>query len=140
MEESKIRAWWAHRQGLDGSLAGKSAAEVLERAGWARSVGGSAPYLTLFSRAGLSREAIDADVAKLKIHELPSARGCTYVLPASDFALGLALGHPSRGATSPAPQPALPRPAIHTPPHPPLPPPATRPPPPPPLRPPTRHT
>ncbi len=99
MEQSKIRAWWAHRQGLDGSLAGKSAAEVLERAGWARSVGGSAPYLTLFSRAGLSREAIDADVAKLKIHELPSARGCTYVLPASDFALGLALGQGFCGET-----------------------------------------
>ncbi len=28
----------------------------------------------------------------LKIHELPSARGCTYVLPSSDFALGLTVG------------------------------------------------
>src|SRR6202000_1140227 len=28
----------------------------------------------------------------LAIHELPSARGCTYVLPAMDFALGLSLG------------------------------------------------
>ena len=93
MEQSKIRAWWAHRQGLDGCLEGKSAAEVLQRAGWARSVGGSGPYLTLFSRAGLDRETIDADAAKLQIHELPSARGCTYVLPASDFALGLTVGH-----------------------------------------------
>jgi hypothetical protein len=92
MEQSKIRAWWAHRQGLDGSLAGKPPADVFERAGWARSVGGSAPYLALFSRAGLGREAIDAAAAKLEIHELPSARGCTYVLPASDFALGLAVG------------------------------------------------
>jgi len=92
MDESKIRAWWSHRQGLDGSLAGKSAGEVLQRAGWARSVGGCSPYLTFFSRAGISRESIDSDIAKLKIHELPSARGCTYVLPAADFALGLALG------------------------------------------------
>ncbi|MFD7335261.1 hypothetical protein ACFV98_04540 [Streptomyces violascens] len=29
--------------------------------------------------------------ATLDIHELPSARGCTYVLPAQDFALGLTL-------------------------------------------------
>jgi len=63
----------------------------LERAGWARSVGGVGPYLTLFSRAGVSREKVDALVAKTEIHELPSARACTYVLPASDFALGLKL-------------------------------------------------
>jgi hypothetical protein len=92
MDQSKLRAWWAHRQGLDGALAGKSAAEVLERAGWARSVGGVGPYLTLFSRAALSREKVDVCVATTEIHELPSARGCTYVLPASDFALGLKLG------------------------------------------------
>ena len=92
MDQAKIRAWYAHRQGLDGSLDGKSAAEVLGRTGWARSVGGTGPYLTLFSRAGLSRGQIDASVAKLEIHELPSARGCTYVLPASDFALGLTVG------------------------------------------------
>jgi hypothetical protein len=92
MTDSKQRAWWWHRQGLDGSLRGKPPAEVLERSGWARSVGGVGPYLTLFSRAGTSREAADAAVAKLDIHELPTARGCTYVLPASDFALGLNVG------------------------------------------------
>jgi len=32
---------------------------------------------------------IDQAVAKLEIHELPSARGCTHVLPSDDFALGL---------------------------------------------------
>jgi hypothetical protein len=89
---AKLRAWYAHRQGLDGALAGKSSAEVLQRAGWARSVGGVSPYLTLFSRAGITREQADADAAKLGIYELPSARGCTYVLPAADFALGLAAG------------------------------------------------
>ena len=92
MDTAKLRAWYAHRQGLDGSLAGKSSAEILERSGWARSVGGVSPYLTLFSRAGISREQADAAAAQLKIYELPSARGCTYVLPASDFALGLAAG------------------------------------------------
>jgi hypothetical protein len=92
VDASKLRAWYAHRQGLDGSLEGKSSAEVLERAGWARSVGGVSPYLTLFSRAGITREQADAAAKNLRIYELPSARGCTYVLPASDFALGLAAG------------------------------------------------
>jgi Winged helix DNA-binding domain len=97
MDAAKMRAWHSFRQGLDGSLAGKSATEVLSRTGWARSVGGVGPYLTLFSRAGLSRESVDASVAKLDIHELPSARSCTYVLPASDFALGLTVGSPFSG-------------------------------------------
>jgi hypothetical protein len=88
----KLRAWWAHRQGLDSALAGSAPAEVLERTGWARSVGGVGPYLTLFARAGTSREAADQAVANLEIHELPSARGCTYVVPASEFALALKSG------------------------------------------------
>jgi hypothetical protein len=92
MDISVLRAWWAHKQGLDGSFAGKSAAAVLEKTGWARSVGGSGPYLTLFARAGLTRDAIDQAVADLEIHELPTARGCTYVVPASAFALGLKVG------------------------------------------------
>jgi Winged helix DNA-binding domain len=35
---------------------------------------------------------VDAAVARLDVHELPSARGCTYVLPRADFALGLTVG------------------------------------------------
>lgn len=97
MDHAKLRAWWWHRQGLDGRLQGKSAAEVLAETGWVRSVGGANPYLTLFARAGIGREAADRAVASLAIHELPGARGCTYVLPACDFALGLAAG---RGAAS----------------------------------------
>jgi hypothetical protein len=87
-----LRAWWHHRQGLDGHLAGRSPADVLARTGWARSVGGSAPYLTLFARAGIGRGEVDKAVAAQEICELPSARGCTYVLPASDFPVGLACG------------------------------------------------
>lgn len=94
LDAATLRAWWFQRQGLDGSLAGKPPAEALETTGWARSVGGVGPYLTLFARAGTTREAADAGVAKLEIHELPAARGCTYVLPAADFALGLKLGQP----------------------------------------------
>ncbi|HWE50163.1 MAG TPA: crosslink repair DNA glycosylase YcaQ family protein [Bryobacteraceae bacterium] len=97
MPDAKLYAWWAHRQGLDGSFSGLSASEVLERAGWARSVGGAAPYLTLFSRAGIRRDDADAGVAKVAIQELPCARGCTYVVPASDYALALAAGQPFAG-------------------------------------------
>jgi len=87
MDEARLRAWWSFRQGLDGRLIGKSPAKVLGEAGWARSVGGAGPYLTLFARAGTGRQATDEAVARMEIHELPSARGCTYVVPAGDFAL-----------------------------------------------------
>ncbi|MFJ5926879.1 DNA glycosylase AlkZ-like family protein [Kitasatospora sp. NPDC092948] len=90
---AKLRAWWAHRQWLDGGAhRGASPAQVLAATGWARSVGGTAPYLGLFARAGLGRTAVDAALAAVEVQELPAARGCTYVLPAEDFALGLAAG------------------------------------------------
>src|SRR5690242_8373800 len=92
MDAKKLRAWWFHRQGLEGSLTGKSPAEVLSQTGWARSVGGVGPYLTLFSRGRVSRETADSAVANLEIHELPAARGCTYVVPACDFAFALKAG------------------------------------------------
>ena len=92
MDIAVLRAWWAHRQGHDGAFAGKPAGEALARTGWARSIGGAAPYLTLFARAGLSREDIDQAVTDLEICELPAARGCTYVVPAADFALALKVG------------------------------------------------
>ncbi len=95
--DAKLCAWWAHRQGLDGSLTGLGAAEVLARAGWARSVGGAAPYLTLFARAGIRRAEADAALAALEIQELASARGCTHVVPAGDYALALAVGQPFAG-------------------------------------------
>jgi len=92
LRAQKLQAWWAHRQGLDGALLGAKPAQVLARTGWARSVVGSAPYLTLFARAGTSRDDADRAVANLEIHELPAARGCTYVVPAADFALALRAG------------------------------------------------
>ncbi len=87
----KLRAWWWHRQGFHRSSLLSSPAAVLKQSGWSRSVGGCAPYLTLFSRAAISREAVDKAVANLEIHELPSARSCTYVVPAEDYALALTL-------------------------------------------------
>lgn len=92
MDANTLRAWWAHKQGLDGSLPGQSPSAVLERSGWARSVAGVNPYLTLFARAGTSREEADRAVAQTEIHELPAARGGTFVVPQSDFALALRCG------------------------------------------------
>src|SRR6476469_2481166 len=73
MQREVLRAWWSHKQGLD-QQSKVSAHKILEQTGWARSVGGVNPYLTIFSRTGLSREAIDKALAKQEIHELPSAR------------------------------------------------------------------
>jgi hypothetical protein len=87
-----LRSWWWHRQGLDGALAGADPATVLATSGWARSVGGVNPYLTLFARAGTTRAETDRAVADLAICELPAARGCTYVVPSADFALALQAG------------------------------------------------
>jgi len=61
-------------------------------------VGGVGPYLTFFSRARLSRETVDQAVADVEIHELPAARGCTYVVPKSDYALALTVGQITAGA------------------------------------------
>src|SRR5687767_13940142 len=92
VERPRIRAWWFHRQGLDGSYENTDAQGVLKRSGWARSVGGVGPYLTFFSRGAITRAEADRSVAALDICELPAARGCTYVVPASDFALALKVG------------------------------------------------
>jgi hypothetical protein len=92
VDPAKLRAWWWTRQGLDGSLHGAAPDAVLQRTGWARSVGGVNPYLTLFARAGTDRATVDAAVAELAIYELPAARGCTYVVPAAHFGLALQVG------------------------------------------------
>jgi hypothetical protein len=87
------------RQGLDGALDGASPREALSQAGWARSIGGVGPYVAFKSRTGSSRAEADAAVANVSIHELPSARGCTYVVPQEDYALALRL---AQGTSEPA--------------------------------------
>ncbi len=90
MTNSEFRYSWFCRQGLDSNAAKLSISDSLVQFGWQRGVGGSTPYIGLFSRGKHSRTEIDKEIHKLNICELPSARGCTYVLPAQDFALGLA--------------------------------------------------
>ncbi|HZS42355.1 MAG TPA: crosslink repair DNA glycosylase YcaQ family protein [Polyangia bacterium] len=87
----QVRYWRWTRQRVNAAH-GASAGEVLAETGWMRSVGGAGPYLGLFARAGLSRAAVDAELAALAIHELPSARGCTYVVPSADYAVALRAG------------------------------------------------
>lgn len=58
-------------------------------------MGGANPYLTLLSRAGIRKSAAESAVESRTIHELPSARGCTYFVPQSDFALALKLAKPA---------------------------------------------
>lgn len=100
MDSATQRAFSWHKQGLDGSLAGSTAADVLATGGWARSIGGANPYLTLFARAGIRREQADAEVAALRIHELPTARGCTYVLGERDYPWALSLGQGAAQVTA----------------------------------------
>lgn len=92
LDPRRLQAWWSHRQGLGSVDTSLDPADVLERYGWARTVGGANPYLTLFSRAGISREVADQSIKQTHIHELPSARGCTYLIPASQFELALKVG------------------------------------------------
>jgi hypothetical protein len=91
----RLRAYGFERQGLGGAMRGAKPNEVLAKTGWARSVGGCNPYLALRDRAGIGRAAADKAAADLAIHELPAARGCTYVVPKEDFAVALraAQGH-----------------------------------------------
>lgn len=97
MKIELLRYVWWKRQGLDGSLRDDLPAEVLQRSGWARSVGGVGPYLTLFARTGVSREVVDQELADCNIHELPAARNCTYVVPKSDYELALRVGQEFEG-------------------------------------------
>lgn len=89
MKLETLRAWWFHKQGLDGSHRSLSNSQVLEKTGWMRSVGGANPYVSLFVRNGSSSAQVDNSCGQLEVFELPSARGCTYVVPAPHYAIAL---------------------------------------------------
>ena len=48
------------------------------------------------NKAGTSREQADAAVAGAEIHEFPSARGCTCVGSAAQYAIALTVGQVAR--------------------------------------------
>src|SRR5215813_11193746 len=91
--DAKEQGFSWRRQRLGAARMDKtSAADVLAETGWARTVGGASPYLALRARAGLGRATVDADLAANRICELPAARGCTYLVPAADYAIALQAG------------------------------------------------
>jgi hypothetical protein len=98
VDKAHLRAWRAHKQGLTPEGIQGNLNNVLERSGWSRSIGGVNPYLALFTRSAASAQATDQAVQNKEILELPAARGCTYVLPKSDFQIGLAVGKSFREA------------------------------------------
>jgi hypothetical protein len=59
MDGAKLRAWWWHRQGLGGALAGRGPAEILEQSGWAgvdvlqkySPMAGTKPWIARFTAA-----------------------------------------------------------------------------------------
>ncbi|MEI4499968.1 hypothetical protein, partial [Klebsiella pneumoniae] len=67
MHNEKIRAWWFAKQGLDQTLSGCSARQIFSKVGWARSVGGANPYLTVHARTGIGRAQMDSDLAAQEI-------------------------------------------------------------------------
>jgi hypothetical protein len=86
-----VRAIWFGRQGLPQRLA-PDPAKVLTATGWVNTAGGQLPYLSLFARAPLARADVDRAVATGELHEVPSVRGCTMLVPAADLALALFVG------------------------------------------------
>jgi hypothetical protein len=89
--DARLSAFLGECQGLH-SFSSESSASVLATNGWARTVGGANPYLSLFARNRASRKAIESDVASSLIQEFASARGWTYLLPAEHFQVGIKCG------------------------------------------------
>ncbi|HLO97173.1 MAG TPA: hypothetical protein VK171_01150, partial [Fimbriimonas sp.] len=87
----KLCAYWAHKQGLLNVQPGTNR-EVLASTGWARSVGGHNPYITLFARNRSTKKQADLDSQALEIYEFACARGCTHVLAKDHFKVGIKAG------------------------------------------------
>ena len=87
----QLRAFWFERQGL-AHPSPSSPAEILKRTGWLVTAGAQGAYLSLRARIpDLHRDTVDGAVfADSTIAELPSARGCTMLVPRADASLVLA--------------------------------------------------
>ncbi len=83
------RAVWTRKQGLAEPLPG-TLADVVARAGWLRTLGGADVYLAARARVpGLTKAALDADVAARALQPIPAARSCIYLVPRRHVALAL---------------------------------------------------
>jgi hypothetical protein len=76
---------------------GVSIADVVERAGWIPSAGGTGPYLAFRARIpSLNRQDVDDTVFdRLDILELPSVRDTAFLVPRADAGIALAAGRRS---------------------------------------------
>ncbi len=77
--------------------AGVSIADVVERAGWIPSAGGTGPYLAFRARIpSISRQDVDDAVFKrMEVLELPAVRDTAFLVPRSDAGVALAAGRRS---------------------------------------------
>lgn len=87
---------WFERQLLP-PRHGVSIADVVDKAGWIPSAGGTGPYLAIRARIpGISRQQVDDAVfERMEILELPSVRDTAFLVPRADAGLALAAGRRS---------------------------------------------
>jgi hypothetical protein len=87
---------WFERQLLP-PRHGISIADVVAKAGWIPSAGGTGPYLSIRARIpGINRQHVDDVVfERMEILELPSVRDTAFLVARSDAAIALAAGRRS---------------------------------------------
>ncbi len=97
IRDTDVRALRVACQGLDSGGASRraqdrSAAEIVMRHGFVRTLGGADAYISLLARnLALHRDEIDDDLVECKLRVLPAARGCIYLVPTQDGLRCLAL-------------------------------------------------
>jgi hypothetical protein len=84
---------WLERQLLP-PRGGVSVADVIDRAGWIPSAGGTGPYLAIRARIpSIDRQDVDDSVfGRLEVLELPGVRDTAFLVPRADAGLALAAG------------------------------------------------
>ncbi|HEX3070762.1 MAG TPA: crosslink repair DNA glycosylase YcaQ family protein [Thermoanaerobaculia bacterium] len=86
---------WLERQLLP-PRSGVSVADVVTRAGWIPSAGGTGPYLAFRARIpSLTRQDVDDAVARMDVLELPAVRDTAFLVPRAAAGLALAAGRRS---------------------------------------------
>lgn len=91
-----MTAQWMERQLLP-PRPGMSVADVVARAGWIPSAGGTGPYLVFRARIPtISRQDVDDAVfGRMELLELPSVRDTAFLVPRADAGVALAAGRRS---------------------------------------------
>lgn len=91
----RARAFWVARQGLASPQEG-SLHDIVARTGWLRTLGGADVYLALRARVpGVSRAAVDAESAALRLRVVPAVRSCIYLVPEAQAPLALRVAEAS---------------------------------------------